>query len=136
MTVLLSLVFYLISVFYFRSIMGLVRVDAQMWIKVILVTMFCWGPFQLIETVRKRLFPTISDKIMKVAVDGNKDRPDSDFGGLGDSRIADTDPFTFSGSGMSGGLVGKGKKGSLELESGIGISSTDNDDEDEEELQM
>ena len=65
--VVMSLIFYLISIFFIPDILGMVSVDAAMWLKIGVITLACWGPFRLAEFIRVKLFPSVSDKIMKIA---------------------------------------------------------------------
>lgn len=67
-TILASFLFYLVSVFALRSYLGLMYIDGSMWVKIFIITLICWGPFRVFNWFRKRCFPSVSDKIMKIAV--------------------------------------------------------------------
>lgn len=116
-TVFISFALYLVSVFYFRPFLGLVEITGSMWVKIVVITLACWGPFQFFDTMRQRLFPDITDKILKVAVEA-KEKPDSDYEGLEDSRMVDTDGLnsikTTEASKRTS--MSKKKNGSMELE--------------------
>jgi phospholipid-translocating ATPase len=60
----LSLVLYVVSIVFFREYLGVQRVDWDILKKVIIITLACWVPFEVIKQVNKFCFPSASDKIM------------------------------------------------------------------------
>jgi phospholipid-translocating ATPase len=60
----ISLLFYLVSVIFFRDMLGVQKFDFQIIKVIFVITVVCWLPFELIKRANTYFFPTVSDKIM------------------------------------------------------------------------
>lgn len=60
----ISLTFYVVSIIFFRDYIGVQKIDWDMLKKVIIITLICWVPFEVIKQINKFCFPSASDKIM------------------------------------------------------------------------
>ena len=64
----ISLIFYLISVIFFRDLMDLQEIDWDMAKKIFIIVLVCWAPFEIIKGLNRYFFPTASDKIMSTVL--------------------------------------------------------------------
>lgn len=61
----LSFLFYVISLLFFRSQLGLQPMSWIMIKNTAIIVVICWLPFELIKRANRYFFPTVSDKIMQ-----------------------------------------------------------------------
>lgn len=65
----ISFFFFIISALFLRGMLGIMPITLDMLWKILVLTLVCWGPFEVMKWIRKTFAPTLSDKIMKIAKD-------------------------------------------------------------------
>ena len=60
----ISLLFYIVSVIFFRDSLGMVQVDQKMLWKIMIITLICWAPFEIFKQMNRYCCPNVSDKVM------------------------------------------------------------------------
>jgi phospholipid-translocating ATPase len=60
----MSLLFYMVSVIFFRDLLGMTEVDWDAFKKIMIITFVCWAPFELFKQFTRYCCPNVSDKIM------------------------------------------------------------------------
>lgn len=61
----LSLLFYVVSVVFFRELLGMTEVDLDVLWRILIITFVSWAPFELFKQLTRFCCPNVSDKIMQ-----------------------------------------------------------------------